>query len=150
MLEWCNKLELRKLYNNKYDLSCKWKDLAYGSARVVVLNDTDENIRLLTGFRTINILNGAIFEKINFGKTMGYDNERKIVFNSEQAIALLLKEKIEFKENLIKNPEKLFIYKWIYRKKFNNFLVKILKFFIPKFIRRRINSRLKSKILEDF
>lgn len=23
MLEWCNKLELRKLYNNKYDLSCK-------------------------------------------------------------------------------------------------------------------------------
>lgn len=82
----------------KYGLSCKWKDLAYGSARVVVLNDTDENIRLLTGFRTINILNGAIFEKINFGKS--YDNERKIVFNSEQAIALLLKEKIEFKEIL--------------------------------------------------
>lgn len=59
-------------------------------------------------------------------------------------------KKIEFKEDLIKNPEKLFIYKWIYRKKFNNFLIKIMKFFIPKFIRRRINSRLKSKILEDF
>ena len=59
-------------------------------------------------------------------------------------------EKIKFKKNLKKNPEKIFKYKRIYRKKFNYLLIKIMKFLIPKFIIKKINPRLRSKILEDF
>jgi hypothetical protein len=57
-----------------------------------------------------------------------------------------LLEKIKFDENLLKNPEKIFIYDWINKKKVNNYLIiKLLKSIIPKFIRRKISVRLKVK-----
>ena len=57
-----------------------------------------------------------------------------------------LLEKIKFDEDLLKNPEKLFIYDWVNLKKVNDHLIiKLLKFIIPKFIRRKISERLKFK-----
>lgn len=60
-----------------------------------------------------------------------------------------LLEKIKFDKNLLKNPEKLFIYDWINEKKAsNNIIIKLLRFIIPKFIRKKISVRLKDKILQ--
>ena len=62
-----------------------------------------------------------------------------------------LLEKIKFDENLLKNPEKLFIYDWVNKKKISNHLIiKLIKFIIPKFVRRKISVRLKDKILQLF
>ena len=60
-------------------------------------------------------------------------------------------EKIKFGKDLLKNPEKLFIYDWINKNKVNNnLIIKLLRFIIPKFIRRKISVRLKDKILKMF
>ena len=58
-----------------------------------------------------------------------------------------LLEKIKFDEDLLKNPEKLFIYDWVNKKKIDDSLIiKSLKFIIPKFIRSTISIKLKDKI----
>ncbi len=62
-----------------------------------------------------------------------------------------LLEKIKFDENLLKNPEKLFIYDWVNKKNIDDlFITKLLKFFIPKFIRNKISIKIKDKISQMF
>ena len=58
------------------------------------------------------------------------------------------KDKINLDLNLLENPEKLFIYDRVKEETvFRSFLIKIMKFFVPKFIRRIIPSPIK-KILK--
>ena len=60
-------------------------------------------------------------------------------------------EKINFDKDLLKNPEKLFIYDWVDNDKINkNLIIKLIRFIIPKFIRKKINSKLKYKIKKIF
>ena len=60
-----------------------------------------------------------------------------------------LLEKISFEMDLLKNPEKLFIYDWVDKKKVNDYLIiKLLSFIIPKFIKDKISVILKDKILK--
>lgn len=59
-----------------------------------------------------------------------------------------LLEKIKFDMDLLKNPEKLFIYNWVNEKKVNDYLIiKLLNFIIPKFITNKVSLKLKEKIL---
>ena len=62
-----------------------------------------------------------------------------------------LLEKINFDKELIKNPEKLFIYDWVDSEKVNkNFMIKMIRFIVPKFIRDKINSKFKYRIKKIF
>jgi hypothetical protein len=48
---------------------------------------------------------------------------------------------INFDNDLLKNPNKLFIYDWVNKnKEKNNIIIKLLKFFIPNFIRKKISA----------
>ena len=59
----------------------------------------------------------------------------------------LFKEKINFDLSLLENPEKLFIYDWVIEKTFfRNFFINIMKFLFPKFIRKKIPSRIKQML----
>ena len=62
-----------------------------------------------------------------------------------------LLEKINFDKELIKNPEKLFIYDWVDSEKVSkNFMIKMIRFIVPKFVRDKINSKFKYKIKKIF
>ena len=62
-----------------------------------------------------------------------------------------LLEKINFDKELIKNPEKLFIYDWVDSEKVNkNFMIKVIRFIVPKFVRDKINSKFKYRIKKIF
>ena len=62
-----------------------------------------------------------------------------------------LLEKINFDKELIKNPEKLFIYDWVDSEKVNkNFIIKMIRFIVPKFVRDKINSKFKYRIKKIF
>ena len=62
-----------------------------------------------------------------------------------------LLEKINFDKELIKNPEKLFIYDWVDSEIVNkNFMIKMIRFIVPKFIRDKINSKFKYRIKKIF
>ena len=54
---------------------------------------------------------------------------------------------IAFDNDLLKNPNKLFIYDWVNKNNENN-IIKLLKFFIPNFIRKKISVRLKYNFLK--
>ena len=56
---------------------------------------------------------------------------------------------INFDNDLLKNPNKLFIYDWINKNKENK-IIKLLKFFIPNLIRKKISVRLKYNFLKIF
>ena len=57
--------------------------------------------------------------------------------------------KIEFNQELLNDPNKLFDYDWInVKKKDNNIIIRILKTLIPKFIRKNISSSLKYNIIK--
>lgn len=56
--------------------------------------------------------------------------------------------KIEFNQELLNDPNKLFDYDWInVKKNDNNIIIRILKILIPKFIRKNISSSLKYNII---
>ena len=62
-----------------------------------------------------------------------------------------LLEKINFDKELIKNPEKIFIYDWVDSEKVNkNFMIKMIRFIVPKFVRDKINSKFKYRIKKIF
>ena len=56
---------------------------------------------------------------------------------------------INFDNDLLKNPNKLFIYDWINENNENK-IIKLLKFFIPNLIRKKISVRLKYNFLKIF
>ena len=56
---------------------------------------------------------------------------------------------INFDNDLLKNPNKLFIYDWININNENK-IIKLLKFFIPNLIRKKISVRLKYDFLKIF
>jgi len=68
---------------------------------------------------------------------------------------ILLKDEflniIKFDKNLIKNPDKLFIYDWVdVKNTSDHWIIKFLKFLIPNFLKNKINSNLKYKFLKLF
>ena len=62
-----------------------------------------------------------------------------------------LLEKINFDKELIKNPEKLFLYDWVDSEKVNkNFMIKMIRLIVPKFVRDKMNSKFKYRIKKIF
>lgn len=59
--------------------------------------------------------------------------------------------KINFDKILIENPEKMFIYDWIKKRKIRDSIpLKILRFLIPKSLRNKFNNKLKENFLKFF
>lgn len=97
----------------------------------------------------LGLIGNSFKSTLNVAKKKGYTpiahTGNLILLNDE------LLEKIKFDKDLIKYPEKLFIYDWIDKKKLDDFLfIKLLKSIIPSFIRSKISVKFKDKISKLF
>ena len=107
---------LNSFSKSKFSKYCTGPNLMFETAKIVILNNTETNKRLLSGFRTVKVLSGDIIGKAKFGDFQDKEHELKIFYEPKQMIALVLKDRIEFRKFLPElyyyatNIEEIFIW----------------------------------------
>ena len=123
-----------------------WESLTIYKPKIVIIEINSfltPNINQIHNPK-LGLLGNSFKSTLDVSKKKGYSpivHTGNLIFLKNELL-----EKIKFDEDLLKNPEKLFIYDWVNLKKVNdNLIIKLLKFIIPKFIKRKISERLKFK-----
>jgi len=91
----------------------------------------------------------------SFTSTLEVANKKKYTPIAHTGNLILVRNDLINKMNvnldLLKNPNKLFIYDFVNKKDLrNNYLIKILKKIVPNFIRNAINAKIKNIIIKLF
>ena len=124
-----------------------WESLVNFKPKIVII---EINSSILPGIKQRHDpnkgkLSSSFTSTLEVAKKKGYflvAHTGNLIFIKNQ-----FKEKINFNLNLLENPEKLFIYDWVIEKSFlRNFFINIMKFLFPKFIRKKIPSRIKQML----
>lgn len=124
-----------------------WESLTEYKPKIVIIEINSNLVPDIEQIHNSKIgLQGNSFKSVlNVSKKKGYSP----IVHTGNLILLKneLLEKIKFDKDLLKNPEKLFIYDWVNKKALNDHIImKLLRSTIPNFISSKISLKLKDKL----